>query len=127
LNYLIFENIFHNTSIDFTFLKIGYVHILKWIDGPDKWNSQILLFLYDRTESSPYRTFKRWVPLPSNLPPITNEKDEATACCICNPPLCKCGYRSELANSPMGLDYTPFWRCAIPLLVIVHKRKYLLL
>jgi hypothetical protein len=49
------------------------------------------------------------------------EKEEATTRCVRNPPLCKCGYRSQLANPPKGLDYTPFWRCPIPLSVKLHK------
>jgi hypothetical protein len=48
------------------------------------------------------------------------EKAEATIHHICNPPLCKCGYRSQLVNLPLGLDYTPFFHCLIPLFVILH-------
>jgi hypothetical protein len=96
----------------------------QWIEGPEKWNPQILLFPYDRTESSSYRTFKRWVPSPPNPPPMADEvKDEATTRCVCNTPLCKCEYCLELANPPTGLDYTHFWHRLIPLLVIIHKRK----
>jgi hypothetical protein len=37
----------------------------------------ILLFPYDRNESSPFRSVKRWVPPPPNPPPITDvEKDK---------------------------------------------------
>jgi hypothetical protein len=53
---------------------------------------------------------------------IDEEKEEAGSRCVMQPPLCKCGYRSKLANPPIGLDYTPFWRYPIPLLVIAHKR-----
>jgi hypothetical protein len=57
----------------------------------------------DRNESSLLRSFKQWVP-PPNPPPIIGEKDEATTHRVCNPPMCKCGYHSELANPPAGLD-----------------------
>jgi hypothetical protein len=43
------------------------------------WNTQILLFPYDRNESFLYRSFKHWVPPPPNPPPMTDEeKEEAT-------------------------------------------------
>jgi hypothetical protein len=83
-------------------------------------------FPYDRTESSSYHTFKHWVPSPPNPPPMIDEKGETTTCHIHNSPLCKCGYHSKLVNLPTGLDYTLFWHCPIPLLVIVHRRKCLL-
>jgi hypothetical protein len=84
---------------------------------------QIILFPYDRNESFPYRSFKRWVPPPQNSPPMTDvEKEEATTHHVSNPPLCKCRYQSELVNPPTGLDYTPFWRCPVPLSVIARKR-----
>jgi hypothetical protein len=40
----------------------GWCNFFQWIDGPEMWNSQILLFLYDWNESFPYHSFKRWVP-----------------------------------------------------------------
>jgi hypothetical protein len=49
------------------------------------------------------------------------EKDKASARCVRNPPACKCGYRAELVNPPTGLDYTLFFHCSIPLMVIVAK------
>jgi hypothetical protein len=73
-------------------------------------NPQILLFPYDRNESSPLRSFKYWVPPPPNLLLMTDEeKEEVTTHRVCNSPTCKCGYRSELVNPPAGLDYTLFW------------------
>jgi hypothetical protein len=73
-------------------------------------------------------TSKRWVPPPQNPPPmIDDEKDKASTRCVGNPPACKCGYRAELVNPPAGLDYTPFFRCSIPLTVILDKRLYILL
>jgi hypothetical protein len=91
-------------------------------------NPQMLLFPYDRNESSPLRSIKRWVPLPPNPPPmIDEEKDEATTHHVCNSPVCKHGYGFELATPPARLDYTLFWRCHIPLLVILQKRLYILL
>jgi hypothetical protein len=85
---------------------------------------QILLFPYDRNESFPYHSLKRWVPPPPNPSSMTDEeKEEAITRCFNNPPLCKCGYHSELANPPTGLDYTPFWHYHIPLWVIAHKRS----
>jgi len=96
----------------------------QWIDPPEMFNPQILLFAYDR-KSSPYHSFKRWVPPPPNPPPMTDEeKEEATTHRVRNTPLCKCGYRSELANPPVGLDYTPFWRCPIVLSVIFYKHTF---
>jgi hypothetical protein len=86
------------------------------------WNPQSLLFSYDWNESFLYHNFKRWVPPPPNPPPITGEeKEEATTRRVRNPPLCKCGYCSELATPPphpKGLDYIPFW------LVLFHYRQY---
>jgi hypothetical protein len=82
----------------------------QWIDGPEAFDPQILLFPYDRNESSPLRSFNRWVPPPPNPPPmIDEEKDEASIHRVHNPLACKCGYRAELVNSPTGLDYTSFF------------------
>jgi hypothetical protein len=89
---------------------------------------RILLFSYDRNDSSPLRYFKRWVPPPPKPPPMTDEeKDKASTRCVRNPPACKCGYCAELVNPPAGLDYTPFFCCPIPLTVILDKRLYILL
>jgi hypothetical protein len=101
----------------------GQCSFFEWIDDLEMWNPQILLFLYDRSESFPYRYFKRWVSPPPNLPLVVDEeKEEATTHRVHNPPLCKCGYHFELVNPSTGLDYTPFWCCLIPLSIIVHKR-----
>jgi hypothetical protein len=100
----------------------------QWIDGPELVDRQILLFPYDRNESSPLRSFKRWVPPPPNPPPmIDEEKDEASTRRVSNPPACKCGYRAELVNPPPGLDYAPFFGCLIPLSVILDNMLYILL
>jgi hypothetical protein len=89
--------------------KQNRCRFFQWIDGPETFNPHILLFPYDRSESCPLRSFKCWVPLPPNSPPMTDEeKDEATTCRICHPPPCKCGYLLELAKPPLRLDYTPF-------------------
>jgi hypothetical protein len=73
------------------------------------WNPQILLFAYDGNESSLYRNIQHWVPPSPNPPPMIDEKkEEETTRRVLNPPLCKCGYRSKLANPATGLDYTPF-------------------
>jgi hypothetical protein len=89
---------------------------------------QIILFTYDRNESSPLHSFKRWVPPPSNPSPMTDEKkDEASTNRVRNPPACKCGYRAELVYLPAGLDYTLFFRCSIALTVILDKMLYILL
>jgi hypothetical protein len=114
------------TSLFFLSSKIGV--FFQWIDGPETFNPHILLFPYDRNDYSPLRYFKHWVPLPPNLPPMTDEeKDEASTRRIHNPHAYKCGYRSELVNLPAGLDYTPFFRCLILLTVILDKRLYILL
>jgi hypothetical protein len=86
------------------------------------WNPQILLFSYDRSESFPYYSFKRWVPPPPNPPPMTDEEEEATTHRVRNPPFCANVYvhRSELVNLPTRLDYTPFLCCHISLSVILH-------
>jgi hypothetical protein len=100
----------------------------QWIDGPELVDRQILLFPYDRNESSLLRCFKCWVPSPPNPPPMTDEeKDEASTHCVHNPPVCKCGYRVELVNSSPGLDYTLFFRCPISLSVILDNMLYILL
>jgi hypothetical protein len=49
------------------------------------------------------------------------EKDKASVRRVRNPPACKSGYRAELVNPPAELDYTSFFRCPIPLTVIVPK------
>jgi hypothetical protein len=100
----------------------------QWIDGPKTFDPQILLFPYDRNESSPLWSFKHWIPLPPNPPSMTDEeKDEASTWCVRNPPVCKCGYHAELVNPPAGLNYTPFFCCLVPLTVILDKRLYILL
>jgi hypothetical protein len=100
----------------------------QWIIGPETFDPQILLFLYDRNESSPLCSLKRWVPPPPNPPPMTDEEnDEATTHRVCNPPACEYGYHAELVNPPVGLDYMLFFRCPIPLSVILDKRLYILL
>jgi hypothetical protein len=54
-------------------------------------------------------------------PPMIDElKAEATTRRVRHPPPCKCGYRSELANPPPGLDYTPFFHCSIHVSVILY-------
>jgi hypothetical protein len=96
----------------------------QWIDGPEIFDPQIILFPYDRNESSPLRSFKRWVPPP---PMADEENDEATTRHVRNPPMCKFGYRTELVNLPARLDYTLFFCCLIPLSIILFKRLYILL
>jgi hypothetical protein len=99
-----------------------------WIDGPELVDRQILLFPYDRNDSSPLRSFKRWVPPPPNPPLMASEeKDEASTRRVRNPHACKCGYRAELVNPSLGLDYTPFFCCLIPLSVILDNILYILL
>jgi hypothetical protein len=49
------------------------------------------------------------------------EKDEASARHLHNPPMYKCGYRAELVNLPVRLDYTLFFHCLVPLMVILAK------
>jgi hypothetical protein len=84
-----------------------------------------LFFPYDDNQSFTYRSFQRWVALSPNPPSmIDEEKEEATTHRVSHPSLCKCEYRSQLANPPTGLDYTPFWRCYIPLSVIPNKRYH---
>jgi hypothetical protein len=55
------------------------------------------------------------------------EKDEANTRHVRNPPTCKCGYHAELVYPPAELDYTPFFYCPIPLMVILDKILYHLL
>ena len=63
----------------------------QWIDGLEALNQDILWFPYDETESSPYNSFKRWVP-PPNPPPMTDEeKMTAAEHRALNPPFCRCG------------------------------------
>jgi hypothetical protein len=77
------------TLISFFFLsEQDNCRFFQWIDGPELVDRQILLFLYDRNESSPLRSFKCWVPLPPNPPPmIDEEKDEASTHHVRNPPV----------------------------------------
>jgi hypothetical protein len=82
----------------------------QWIDGPEAFDINIILFSYDRNEFSPFRSFKRWFPPPPNSPPmIDREKNEASDHHGRNPSACNCGYRAELVNPPTALDYTPFF------------------
>jgi hypothetical protein len=108
--------------------KQGRDRFFQWIDGPKTFDLHILLFLYDRNDSSPLRYFKHWVPPPPNPPPMTDEeKDKVCTRRVYNPPAYKCGYRTELVNPPAGLNYTSFFRGPIPLTVILDKRLYILL
>ncbi|TVU05407.1 hypothetical protein EJB05_48568, partial [Eragrostis curvula] len=85
----------------------------EWIDGQEMYDPRILLFPWNR-KSFEYKAFKRWVPPPPNPPPMTNdEKVAAARLQVRNPPLCHCEYWSELETPPVGLDYTPFFRCAL--------------
>ncbi|TVU34630.1 hypothetical protein EJB05_16471 [Eragrostis curvula] len=85
----------------------------QWIDGQEMYDPRILLFPWNR-KSFEYKAFKRWVPPPPNPPPMTNdEKVAAARLRVRNPPLCHCEYWSELETPPVGLDYTPFFRCAL--------------
>ncbi|TVU12874.1 hypothetical protein EJB05_46540, partial [Eragrostis curvula] len=87
----------------------------QWIDGPEKYDQRILLLPWT-VKKAPYESFKRWVPPPPNPPIMTKEECKAKAKeCLANPPLCDCGYRSELETAPPGLKYTPFFRCPIAL------------
>jgi hypothetical protein len=100
----------------------------QWIDVPELVDRQILLFPYDRNESSSLRSFKRRVHPPPNPPPmIDEEKDEASTHRVRNTPTCKYGYRAELVNPSPGLEYTQFFRCPIPLSVILDNMLYILL
>jgi hypothetical protein len=85
-------------------------------------------FSYDRNESSPLRSFKRWVhPSPNSSLMTDEEKDEASIYRVPNSHVYKCGYHAELVNPPVGLDYTPIFCCPIPLTIILDKRLYNLL
>jgi hypothetical protein len=100
----------------------------QWIDGSETFDPEILLSPYDRNESSLLRSFKRWVTPPPNPSSMTDEeKDEASTHRVRNPPTYKCGYRAELVNPSVGLDYTLFFYCPIPLSIILDKRLYILL
>jgi hypothetical protein len=49
-------------------------YFLQWIDGPDKFDPRIRLFLYASHVSKPYDKFQRWVPPPPNPPLMTYEE-----------------------------------------------------
>jgi hypothetical protein len=101
-----------------SFLTKDMCRFFQWINWPETFDTQILLFPYDRNESSSLHSFKHWVPPPPNPSPMTDEEnDEASIRHVRNPPACKCGYRVELVNPHAGLDYTPFFCCSIPLSV----------
>jgi hypothetical protein len=69
--------------------------VFQWIDEPEMFSPQIILFLYDQNEAFPYHSFKCWVPPSPNPPPMTDEeKEEATTWRVSHPPLCKCEYCS---------------------------------
>jgi hypothetical protein len=82
----------------FFMLEQDSSRFFQWIDEPELVDRQILLFLYDRNESSPLRSFKRWVPPP---PMADEEKNEASTHRVYNPTVCKCGYHAELVNPQM--------------------------
>jgi hypothetical protein len=65
----------------------------QWIDEPEMFDPQILLFPYDDNQSFLYRNFQRWLPSPPNPPPmIDEEKKEVMTHRVSHTPLCKCGY-----------------------------------
>ncbi|TVU39707.1 hypothetical protein EJB05_13143, partial [Eragrostis curvula] len=85
------------------------------IDGPEKYDHRILVLPWT-VKKAPYESFKRWVAPPPNPPRMSKEECKAKAKeRLANPPLCDCGYRSELETPPPGLKYTPFFRCPIAL------------
>jgi hypothetical protein len=116
-------NCFSAFEIIINFVEARLVQVLPvdwWIRNVWSANS---FSPYDDNQSFSYHSFKRWVAPPPNPPPLTyEEKEEATTHRVSYLPLCKCGYRSQLANPLTGLDYTLFSRYPIPLLVIPHKR-----
>ncbi|PUZ39834.1 hypothetical protein GQ55_9G374100 [Panicum hallii var. hallii] len=70
----------------------SHCYFIQWIDGPDKFNSRIWLFLYKKCKNKPYNAFRPWVPPPPNPPPMTEEeKQDAIIMRVKNPPLCHCG------------------------------------
>jgi hypothetical protein len=56
--------------------KQDMCRFFQWIDGPKAFDPQILLFLYDRSESCLLCSFKCWVPLQPNPPPMTDEEKD---------------------------------------------------
>jgi hypothetical protein len=118
--------LYNLTFTSFFLVKQDMCRFFQWIDEPETFDINILLFPDDRNESYLFRSFKRWVPPPPNPPPMIDaEKDEASARRVHNSPVCKYGYRAELVSLPVGLDYTPFFHCLIPLTVILAKRLYI--
>jgi hypothetical protein len=95
-------------------------YFLQWIDGPDKFDPRICLFLYASHVMKPYDEFQRWVPPPLNPPPMTyEEKQLATIERVNNPPLCDCGVCAYLQqpNIEAPNKFTPFFRCSLKTLV----------
>ncbi|RCV18368.1 hypothetical protein SETIT_3G295500v2 [Setaria italica] len=75
----------------------------QWIDGPNKYDRRIRLFLYHSTELKPYHQFRRWVPRPPNPPRMTEEEKQEAACMrVRDPPICKCGVPAKLMRPNLG-------------------------
>jgi hypothetical protein len=73
------------------------VFLFHWIDSPDKFDPRYLLFANWLCGRTSHEHFKRWVPPPSNLPPMTDEeKDLAIERRLESLPHCDCGDRVVL-------------------------------
>jgi hypothetical protein len=69
----------------------------QWVDGPDKFDPRYLLFANWLCGRRSHERFKRWVPPPPNLPPMTDaEKGVATERRLESPPRCDCGDRDVI-------------------------------
>lgn len=94
--------------------KVEPCKFFKWIDGPEAYDPRIRLFSWRPDVTTPYHQFNRWVPPPPNPPEMTEaEKAEASARLEVNPPLCHCNYRSMLLRPNHGVEFIPFFRCAL--------------
>jgi hypothetical protein len=90
----------------------------QWIDGPDKFDPQYLLFANWLCGRTSHECFKRWVPPPPNPPPMTDaEKEVATKRRMDSTPRCDCGDRVVIVEDTAkhfvcpNIDYVSH-RCA---------------
>jgi hypothetical protein len=102
----------------------------QWIDGPEMYDPRILMFPHNEEETSPWCSFKRWVPPPPNPPPMTiEEKKEAVSRRVRDPPLCHCNVRAKIQRPNPGVSerFLAFFRCSRKRLVrfeLAIVRKY---
>jgi hypothetical protein len=90
------------------FVGAPEVFFSQWIDDPDKFDPQYIIFANWLCERSSHEHFKRWVPPPLNPPPMTDEeKDVATKRRLESPPRCDYGDRAFICEDSVKYFVCP--------------------